>query len=336
MKKLFIILTCIATLLGILLLIINFSNKKFMMFSLENEPDGIFSSSFTNDLFVITDGELTVYDENGNSKKMSTTYKLKSVFPANDIIWAIDIENNLYSIDSKSKKSTFVLSDVIDFSSGSGSYAAIIENGDLYVWGENKDYILGVGEKSNIEEPILVSNIHKLKKVYLGSTYSLLLDERGQVYECGLVDYKKSEKDSHTPIYVKEFQSIDELENIRDIVLGYGNVAIKNTDEIYYWFSGFKSNKKNPYVGDLSEISAYCERANIINYSSGLEFYLGISDNGEVYYWGWDIITKATRKEEKIAMYPTKIKQIKNAEAVYAGRNIGYVKKGKSIIVLKK
>jgi len=306
------------------------------MFYLENEPDVIFSSSFTNDLFVITDGELTVYDENGNSKKMLTTYKLKSIFPANDTIWVIDIENNLYSIDSKSKKSTFVLSDVIDFSCGSGSYAAIIENGDLYVWGENTDYILGVGEKSNIEEPFLVSSVHNVKKVELRNRYALLLDEHGQVYECDLVDYKKSEKDSSTPGYVKEFQSIDELENIQNIISGYGNIAIKNTGEIYYWFSGFKSNLKHPYVGDLSEISAYCERANIMDYSTGLMFYLGINGSGEVYYWGVDIITKATRKEEKIARYPTKIKQIKNAEAVYAGRNIGYVKKGKSIIVLKK
>ena len=336
MKKLFIILSCIVTVLAIFLLITNFSNKKYIMFSLENEPEGIFSSSFTNDLFVVTDGELTVYDENGNSKKMSTTYKLKSIFPVNDIIWVIDIENNLYSIDSKSKKSTFVLSNVIDFSCNSSSYAAIIENGNLYVWGSNEYYELGVAEKNNIEEPVLVSNVHNLKKVGLGGKYSLLLDERGQVYECGVVDYKKTEKGTSDPVYAKEFRSIDELENIQDIITGYGSVAVKNTGEIDYWFSGFNSNRKNPYVGDLSEISAYCEDTNIINYSSGLEFYLGISDNGEVYYWGWDIITKATRKEEKIAMYPTKIKQIKNAEAVYAGRNVGYVKKGKTIIVLKK
>lgn len=54
-EKNYCILTCITTILGILL-IINFSNKKFMMFLFGNRPDGIFLQVYKW-LFVITDGE---------------------------------------------------------------------------------------------------------------------------------------------------------------------------------------------------------------------------------------------------------------------------------------
>lgn len=62
---------------------------------------------------------------------------------------------------------------------------------------------------------------------------------------------------------------------------------------------------------------------------------LGMTGNGEIYYWGYDIMHSYKNKSDLMVNKVTKIPEIQNADMIYTGLSVGYVKKGLDIIILK-
>ncbi|MDE7194067.1 MAG: hypothetical protein K2O14_08865 [Oscillospiraceae bacterium] len=328
MKKALIITVCCFTacclvIAGICLLAFRerYDRERYdiVKFSVEQEPDGVFSSRHYDELFMIVDGEIRSYDQNGSYDTWDIDIDVREIFPCKDELWLIDQNNDLYRYSSG--ESTLILNDVVDFDVFGKSYAAILGSGEVYVWGKDL-YMYGAsGDYS--EEPVLVENISGAKRVKLSNFYVLLLDKDGQLYEDSmLVDESQ-----------RGFKKIEGLEPIREIYSGYGTIAVAASGKTYYWFKSYNSGAVDPDL-DTSVIASRCEELRVKNYSPGTDFWAACTEQGEVCWWGVDEFRKSYDKSIHFVSSPEKLPHIKNAENVYSGAFVMYIKSGTDFYIV--
>lgn len=324
MKKALIITACCLVMIGIgigICLLVFRDRYDIVKFSVEQEPDGVFSSRHYDKLFMIVDGEIRSYDQNGTYDTWDIDIDVREIFPCKDELWLIDRNNDLYRYSSG--ESTLVLNDVVDFTVGYKTYVAVSGSGELYVWGENS-YMLREGEGYS-EEPVLVENISNAEKMVIGNHNALLLDKNGQLYECPILENESQ----------RGFEKVEGLEPIWDIYSGYGNIAVAASGKTYYWFEGFNSGAVNPYLDDTSVIESICDELGVKSYSPGAHFWAACTERGEVCWWGDDEFRKSYDKSIHSVGSPEKLPHIKNAENVYSGAFAMYIKSGTDFYIVR-
>lgn len=285
-------------------------------FSLEHEPDSIFASKASDNLLICIDGEIREYRPDGRYFTLDINAQIKSAYPDERKTWYIDTNNCLYRFEAV--KETLVLENVKYFSIGSGGYAAVAGNGDVCFW------------NSESEKPLCIGNVPNAEKLSLGYTcghnYALVLDAENQVYECVFPD------DESSPF---ELKKIDELKSVEDIFSGYGNIAVTNSGEVHYWLDSFGSGQKSPYMDSPSDIEQECNELGLVKFSLSHSFDVGLSKNGEVYFWGEDRFRSPNDKSIKYVYSPERIKFITGADDVFSGSSVIYFKSGTTIDVIK-
>lgn len=324
----------------------NLKVRQFDTIKLEKEPDGICCSRYTDRLAVVTDGVLTIYDGTGTGKVIDTDLYITSAYPIEDSVWVIDDKKNLYEIYDKSgdadNVSEVILSEVKYFScipSGYNelySYCAINEDGDLYGWGYNGNYNLGIEGNRTFDTPVKIDYMKDCRKVYFtnGATYVLTSD--AEVYEAGIGNYVEVKDENncsqYVPEYMKRFTKVDELTGTQEIYETNSDAIAVVGDRLKVWCFGEYSQIDRSLSDEkqYKDLGLYC-------FSAGGKYSLGLSEDGDVYYWGYDIINVSTKKCcPPWVSKPTRIKEIENAEMIYAGFTTGYVKKELDIIILKR
>ena len=317
--------------------------RQFDTIKLEKEPDGIFCSRYTERLAVVTDGVLTIYDETGTGKVIDTDLYITSAFPIENSVWVIDDKKNLYEIYDKAgdadNVSEVILSEVKYFSCiPNGNelycYCAINEDGDLYGWGYNGNYNLGIEGNGTFDTPVKIDYMKDCRKVYFtnGATYVLTND--AEVYEAGIGNYVEVKDENncsqYVPEYMKRFTKVDELTGTQEIYEANNDAIAVVGDRLKIWCFGEYSQIDRSLSDEkhYKDLGIYC-------FSSGAMYALGLSEDGDVYYWGYDILNAPKNKGTPWVSKPTRIKEIENAEMIYAGCSTGYVKKGLDIIILK-
>lgn len=303
---------------------------------LEKEPDSIISNPSTNLLAIIVDGQLCLYDENGDKREITTPFDVVNAYHLDNYAMVIDKNNNLYFVDYSSDDiiiSDIILRDIVCVETNTNycdaekerSFMALDRNGEVYVWGNNDEYILGLTKTDYLEEPTKLEYIDDVKKVHLYDRNAIILTNQGQVYQSGLIKYE-----GDVPLYYDGFTLMDFQDGAIDIHMGFHTFVLYEKDMLC-WQSGEYSNRIN------DEINASCIENNINSLAIGGLFNMGMSEKGDVYIWGNNIIDKAKHKAEDTYIYlPKKVKGIKDADMVYAGGAVGYVKKNTKIYILKK
>lgn len=316
MKKLFLIVISVIAVCTAALLFLKHMKYEggydSSSFSLEHEPDNIFVSKASDNLLVCIDGEIREYRPNGNYFTLDINAQINSAYPDKGTIWYIDTNNCLYHFESI--KETLVLEGVKSFSIGSGGYAAVSNDGDIFFW------------NSKSEKPLCVGNVPNADKISLRYNYALVLDTGNQVYECVFPDEESS------PF---EFKKIDELKSVKDIYSGYGSIAVTKSEEVYYWLDSFGTGNKSPYIDPPSSIERKCNELDLIKFSLNPEFCVGCSKNGEVYFWGEDRFRNPNNKSIKYVISPERIDFITDADDVFSGSSVIYIKSGATINVIK-
>lgn len=293
------------------------SGYKLSSFSLEHDTDNIFSSKISDNLLVCIDGEIREYRPNGRYSTLDINAKIKSAYPGKRTMtaWYIDTNNCLYYFEAI--KETLVLEDVKSFSVGSGGYAAVLNDGDIF-FGNSKS-----------DKPLCVGNVPNAEKITLGyefgHNYALVLDAEKQVYECVFPDDEISSF---------EFKKIDELSSVEYIYTGYGNIAVTNSGEAYYWLDSFGAGRESLYIDSPSAIEQKCNELGLIRFSLTHSFCVGWSKNGKVYFWGEDIFRNSNNKSIKYVDSPEQIRSIAEADDVFSGSRAIYIKSGTSFNVI--
>ena len=170
---------------------------------------------------------------------------------------AVDISSGIYGTESNSVHNV----------------AAVLEDGSLYVWGNNVDGCLISGLPEVIEKPTRVDGIEGVLSVSLGDGYGFIaLTDSGKVY-CMDSTYKK-------PTFISQ------LKNITAVCKGGGYAAVTVDGDLYTWGddTGFsngygleqKNNSSVPIKVDIPPVKAVARNTRM---------GLAVTEDGDLYTW---------------------------------------------------
>lgn len=162
---------------------------------------------------------------------------------------------------------------------GSEHSAAITENGDLYMWGNNSYGQLGDGTTITRDKPTKIMG--NVKSISLGHWHSAVITEDGDLYMWGdnnfgqLGDGTNTNRISPTLI----------MSNVKTVSLGYWHSsAITEDGDLYTW-----GRNTNGQLGNKSTTDSSIPvkiMSNVADVSLGGFHSSAITNSGELYTWG--------------------------------------------------
>lgn len=157
--------------------------------------------------------------------------------------------------------------------------AAITENGDLYLWGNNSWKTLGNGTTEDSSVPIKV--MEEIKTVSLGAVHSAAITESGELYLWGTNDWgilgNGTSTDSSMPIKV--------IDNVKAVSLGSEHsAAITESGDLYLWGGDDCGQLGNGTSSDSRVPEKVMD--NVREVSLGSNHSAAITENGDLYLWG--------------------------------------------------
>ena len=179
---------------------------------------------------------------------------------------------------------------IISVSAGEQHSLALTEYGDLYCWGRNFEGQLGVGSRANSNVPLLVQSLRSERVVSIdcGSYHNICVTDSGKCYVWGKL-HRFAEKGTIESQYFGGFnggQEIDGriqemIDNSMKVYLA-GNLNITD-EQITNQFGNFISYMQTTPL--LVEPLLQCK---IEQVAAGYSFSIAITNNGEVYSWGYN------------------------------------------------
>lgn len=325
-KKILINSTVIIILLVSLLLIRKqFQKSSFYLSEIECDIpiDNIFCCSSSDFIVQADENNIHLIKQYGVMQSYSFDFIVKRVDYDNKNALMISDSDELYMFNfSQNSVSEVLLHDVKLCRVFGDSYAAISNDGTLFVWGDNSNHIFSTSVPEIIEEPTKIETISDVADIRFNSMYSLLLTEDGDVYESG-----KNNDNS--------FSCIKELQNIQSINVGYGSLAVGDDGSVDFWFDDFYSGSESPDFANASYISQSCNNNKLKNFSTGTGYWVCSDNKKTLWCWGEDFLTKRTRKEIKFFREPTCLKGISGIDNVYPCQANIFVTKQDKIYIVK-
>lgn len=228
----------------------------------------------------------------------------------------VNVNNSSYLILGNNKLYNYVKTlNIIQVSCGTGHTLFLENTGKVLACGWNANGSLGIGNYTSQSLPVYVKNslntnvLENIVQVSCGIEHSLFLEYGGKVLSCGsnytgqlgIGDYN----DRILPVYVKNINNTDNLENIIQIKAGnYNSIFLENSGNVLIcgdnlhgqlgigaWYADLFSSNLPLYVrnttntGRLSNI-VMVESGINLPYDSDLIFYL--ENTGQVLACGWN------------------------------------------------
>eukprot|EP01041_Mallomonas_annulata_P010425 gene10425-21748_t len=195
---------------------------------------------------------------------------------------------------------------MMKIAAGARHCAAIGENGLVYTWGKEGDWMkggghLGHGTKKSVEIPTLVEEFQasgaKAAAVCCGSGHTHILTTDGEILSCGAGEYGRlgvgSSSDALTP------QSVDSLidENMVQVVTGQSHsLALTEDGRVYSWGKNDNGQLGTPDAFmDMYSIEAYprlletddaFEGHKIVYIAAGKARSAAVTEDGQLFIWG--------------------------------------------------
>lgn len=177
---------------------------------------------------------------------------------------------------------------VILSNKGWNKTAAITEDGDLYMWGDNSAYGLGIGENSDNSKsyntPQKVNGISDVSDVSICGSTTTAITSSGKVYAWGNIYEYMDQMTHYTPEEVKNIEHISgQITKIQFSQAGY-TVLTENGDLYAWYYSDMDEN----YAGRNDSEDKTIPKmilSNIKSYESGTTSF-AVTKSGEVYSWG--------------------------------------------------
>lgn len=195
----------------------------------------------------------------------------------------------------------------------SGPTATIVntELNNWYAWGNNEYGSLLTGDTNLHSIPVKINIPFDVEKISSYSTHTLLLDTDGNVYQ-----YGSMEIDTNTEL---AFKKVNIVEKIIDISVGpQVCFAVSESGIVYAW-----GNNTDGYLG-LSDKVIYTkpqkmnfvERITEIEVSPMLCQIVVLSENGNVYTWGFNSMRLL---DKQVLEEPTKVELNEKINSIVVG-----------------
>lgn len=310
MKKYILIIFLLIIIIIIIFSLFNVDNNNNNVVPLSKETNYIFTSEYNNNLYIVVNNELQIFNNGTFQNSMKLSNGMTKAYLDGNSIYFIDNNNNFNILNLKDKTETTLIQNIIDFYIDTDLIAIIADDKLLYIY-----------NKQEINEYITINQVARCKNVRLKNGYLLLLDDFGNVYETYY---------SNTQLSKLNFNKINELQDIENIICGYGNMAISKNGNIYYWFDDYDSNSINPYIDNPSMISEKLSFYNVCNCCLGNKFGLGWNKDGKAYFWGEKGESKNTKNIDYIRN-PTIIKSFNHVDMMYISKSAIYIQEGLNI-----
>ena len=171
----------------------------------------------------------------------------------------------------------------------SGYYTSMIlmNNGQVYAFGDNSDGHLGLGDTKNINIPTLIKDLLvNIIQVSIGFSHTLALTHNGQVYAFGSnfygqLGFKKDVSNAYIPTLIPNLNNIVKISAGKD-----HSLVLTDNGQVY----AFGLNR----YGQLGVGFDYFnfglvlipEFNNIVEISAGYKYSLIMTDDGKVYGFG--------------------------------------------------
>ena len=168
-------------------------------------------------------------------------------------------------------------------SAGVGHYAALTEDGSLWMWGKNDCAQLGDGTHTDRHKPQKI--MEHVIQISLGARHSAAVDTRHRLWMWG--DNTLGQLGTHLPGSRKKPVMV--MRNVREVSLGYSHTGVLDQkDQI--WMCGF--NGKYGALGNTEYRN--CRRLrkmkqggfNVKNLKLQADRAVLVSDGGDVFVWG--------------------------------------------------
>mmetsp|Transcript_8694 Transcript_8694/g.8704 ORF Transcript_8694/g.8704 Transcript_8694/m.8704 type:complete len:417 (+) Transcript_8694:19-1269(+) len=129
---------------------------------------------------------------------------------------------------------------VIEIGCGGHFTAVVTEDGEVYTWGQGRDYALGHGDRTPLKLPRKVQGLEgkKIVKLACGRNFCIVLDNEGKLYSWGNNEYGQLGL-SQTDRFRATPQQIKVLSNVVEIATGDFHVmALTDKGNVFSWGAG--------------------------------------------------------------------------------------------------
>ena len=179
---------------------------------------------------------------------------------------------------------------IIFINCGSSFTNCIDTNGNVWIWGNNKSYQLGLGnrDKKSVSTPTKLDSLSKITAISSGFYHSLALDVRGAVYTWGRNDYRQLGMEN------QEFGESPQQLIFPDTIIiksvscgGYHSMALTQNGEVYSW--GLNGYGQLGHLEDKKMcifIPRKIKLSNIMTMSCGDQFTILVTTDEHVYACG--------------------------------------------------
>ncbi len=329
-KRTILILISIAIVVVVVLCLINKYTYKKIKF--DQLPDATFSSQYSNKLATVINGKLVLYDENGNRTNIDTPFNVVFACPLEESIWVINDKNNLYEVSYSSVISDVVLTNVAYINMAPNHYTAITMSGELYVWGENIGYRLGLDKEGYIDIPKRIDGIANAKETAISYGNTVVLLEDGTVYAAGEI-YQKDYMEAVDNL--TEFTLLNEMNGVEHLHNG-GLCISQMGNKFKSWSYLYKDFDNNEYKAkEITSVDDFFDDKEVICCAVASGFTTFLTAEGDIFYWGYDFLDTPDCKCDSYAMPCQKVPYIDDVDMIYAGSDVVYARKGNDMYIIK-
>mmetsp|Transcript_35250 Transcript_35250/g.58918 ORF Transcript_35250/g.58918 Transcript_35250/m.58918 type:complete len:956 (+) Transcript_35250:97-2964(+) len=177
---------------------------------------------------------------------------------------------------------------VVHVSCGPWHTAAVLDNGELYTWGEGCWGQLGLGDKDSRDVPHRVDALlgKKIVRSICGCWHGAAIADDGAVYTWG--DGESGQLGHGDRVTYLTPKLVDGLQGkaVKEMACGRKHsMALTDTGQVYTWGTGnIGHGKEGRHSTPLlvAALSAF----KVQQIASGLDHMAALTDNGELYMWG--------------------------------------------------
>jgi hypothetical protein len=222
---------------------------------------------------------------------------------------------------------------IVSVAAGYSFSMAVSERGELYGWGYNDKYQLGLRHRYNQERPQLIKDLchETIIQVACGQQHTLALTKNGKVYSWGLGVFgqlghgRLSDKASPTLIkHLEDYRIVqvacgahhslvrDETGKVWSFGSSeYGQQGGSKSHED--WGTGERGNSKEKtyfYATPRLVESSFGGRP-VVFIACGNLHNIAINESGELYTWGWGVQGALGHGNRRFQLYPTLVTKLR-------------------------